>query len=203
MEEGIVYILTNPAMPGLVKIGMTTRQEVAFRMSELYTTGVPVPFECSFAGRVNDAKAVERAFHQAFDPQRINQQREFFEIEDIQAIGLLKLLCQEDVTPVVVSELDKVDGASKEAGKRMSQKRRPRFNFQEMEIPVGSVLVSNQNEESCEVVDERNVRFQDEVMSLTKATRLMLDYSYNVAPGFYWMFEGRKLRDIYEEVFSD
>lgn len=28
MEEGIVYILTNPAMPNLVKIGMTTRQEV-------------------------------------------------------------------------------------------------------------------------------------------------------------------------------
>ncbi len=48
MKEGIVYILTNPAMPNLVKIGMTTRLEVGIRMSELYTTGVPVPFECSF-----------------------------------------------------------------------------------------------------------------------------------------------------------
>ena len=53
MEEGIVYILTNPAMQNLVKIGMTTRLEVGTRMSELYTTGVPVPaFECSFAGKL-------------------------------------------------------------------------------------------------------------------------------------------------------
>jgi len=71
MEEGIVYILTNPAMPNLVKIGMTTRLEVGIRMSELYTTGVPVPFECSFAGKVADVKKVEKAFHKAFGPYRI------------------------------------------------------------------------------------------------------------------------------------
>jgi len=90
MEEGIVYILTNPAMPNLVKIGMTTRMEVGTRMSELYTTGVPVPFECSFAGKVTDVKKVERAFHKAFGPYRINPNREFFEIEDAQAIDYLK-----------------------------------------------------------------------------------------------------------------
>ena len=78
MNEGIVYILTNPAMKGLVKIGMTTREEVSIRMGELYSTGVPVPFECSFAGRVADVKAVERAFHIAFGPYRINPNREFF-----------------------------------------------------------------------------------------------------------------------------
>ena len=27
MEYGIVYLLTNPVMPGLVKIGMTTRED--------------------------------------------------------------------------------------------------------------------------------------------------------------------------------
>lgn len=51
MEEGIVYVLKNPAMPGLVKIGITTRAEVHIRMTELYTTGVPLPFECSFAAK--------------------------------------------------------------------------------------------------------------------------------------------------------
>ena len=44
MEEGIVYLLTNPSMPSLVKIGMTTRNEVHVRMGELYSTGVPLPF---------------------------------------------------------------------------------------------------------------------------------------------------------------
>jgi len=45
-EHGIVYVLTNPTMPGLVKIGKTSRDSVMARLSELYTTGVPLPFEC-------------------------------------------------------------------------------------------------------------------------------------------------------------
>jgi hypothetical protein len=49
MEYGIVYLLTNPVMPGLVKIGMTAQEDIDRRMRELYTTDVPVPFECQFA----------------------------------------------------------------------------------------------------------------------------------------------------------
>ena len=41
MEYGIVYLLTNPVMPGLVKIGMTTQEDIDKRMKELYTTGIP------------------------------------------------------------------------------------------------------------------------------------------------------------------
>ena len=42
MEYGIVYLLTNPYMPGLVKIGMTKQEDLEKRMKELYTTGVPI-----------------------------------------------------------------------------------------------------------------------------------------------------------------
>jgi len=35
----IVYVLTNEAMPNLVKIGKTTRSDVKTRMSELYSSG--------------------------------------------------------------------------------------------------------------------------------------------------------------------
>ena len=38
----IVYILTNEAMPGLVKIGCTNG-ELASRIRQLYSTGVPLP----------------------------------------------------------------------------------------------------------------------------------------------------------------
>ena len=48
-EQGIVYVLTNPSMPGMVKIGMTERSEMDARLKELYTTGVPLPFDCKFA----------------------------------------------------------------------------------------------------------------------------------------------------------
>lgn len=201
MEEGIVYILTNPAMPNLVKIGMTTREEISQRMSELYTTGVPIPFECSYAGKVSDVKKVERAFHKAFGPYRINPNREFFEIDDSQAIGLLELICDENVTPEIVTELDKVDSVSKDAGKRFAKNKRPRFNFEEMGIPIGSIIHSNYNDETCLVEDERNVVYRNESMSFTKATTLMLDIPYNVSPGNYWIYQGRKFKEIYEETY--
>ncbi len=63
MEYGIVYLLTNPVMPGLVKIGMTTQEDIDKRMKELYTTGVPVSFECQFACKVKkgDCAKIEKA----------------------------------------------------------------------------------------------------------------------------------------------
>ena len=44
-NKGIVYLLTNECMPGIVKIGMTSRADMDNRLKELYTTGVPQPFE--------------------------------------------------------------------------------------------------------------------------------------------------------------
>jgi len=202
-EEGIVYVLTNPTMTGLVKIGMTTRSEVEIRMSELYSTGVPLPFECSYAGRVGDVKKIERAFHKAFGPYRINPNREFFEIEPVQAIGLLEIICDEEVTPQVKTELDKVDEVSKEAGEAYTKKkRRPNLNFKDMGIEVGDKLYSNVNEEYCIVENQKQVLFRGEMTSLTRATRLVLDNDYDVNPTRYWMYNGRNLNEIYNETYG-
>jgi hypothetical protein len=58
-NAGIVYVLTNPAMPGLVKIGKTSQNEVSARISQLYTTGVPLPFDCEYAVKVADMTQTE------------------------------------------------------------------------------------------------------------------------------------------------
>lgn len=50
-NHGLVYVLSNRVMPGLVKIGMTTRSEIDARLRELYTTGVPVPFDIYYPWR--------------------------------------------------------------------------------------------------------------------------------------------------------
>lgn len=202
MEEGIIYLLTNAAMPGLVKIGMTTRDQVEIRMNELYTTGVPVPFECAYAGKTNNLKKVERSLHIAFGPYRINPKREFFEIEEIQAIVIMELLCTEDVTPQVQMELDKVDEVSKDAAKSM-RKRRPNINFEEMQIPIGSQLNSTSNDDFCIIDSPKKVIFRNEEMSLTKATKLMLDNTYNVAPCPHWLFKGTSLSDIYRDTYDN
>lgn len=201
-SEGIIYVLTNPAMPGILKIGMTTREEVEIRMNELYTTGVPLPFECAFAGKTDKLKEVEKALHIAFGPQRVNPKREFFEIEEIQVIKLLKLLCSEEVTPEITVELEKVDEVSKNAGKRFKAKR-PRLNFNEMQIPIGEKIYSVTNEDFCIIISKDKVSYNDEIMSLTKATKLSLGNSYNVAPCPQWNYEGKNLGEIYDETYSN
>ena len=87
-ECQIVYVLTNPAMPGLIKIGKTMQQEIENRMKQLYGTGVPVPFDCAFACQVKDVTEVEKALHFAFGNTRINPNREFFKIEPERVIVL-------------------------------------------------------------------------------------------------------------------
>lgn len=190
-------------MPGIIKIGKTTQEDVKLRMSQLYSTGVPLPFECEYAAKVNNIDEVERALHTAFGPDRVNPKREFFEIEANQAITIIKLLEIENVSPLVEQEADIIDEAEIDAGRVYAQKR-PKMNFIEMNIPIGSELVFNNNGEVAIVVSEKTVRFRDEETSLTNATRLALGegYAYHVAPGPYWRFNGRKLRDIYNETYQ-
>jgi hypothetical protein len=198
--SGIIYLLTNPAMPGIIKIGKTNHEDVKLRMSQLYSTGVPLPFQCEYAALVNAPDEVEKALHKAFSPQRLNPKREFFAIEAYQAIAILKLLEVQNVSTLVEQEPELVDKLEIEAGKAYAAKR-PKMNFVEMGIPVGSELVFINGGEVAEVLSERTIKFRGEETSITQATRTALGegYSYNVAPGPYWTYMGRRLRDIYNE----
>ncbi len=199
---GIVYLLTNPAMPGLVKIGKTTRDDPKVRMSELYSTGVPVPFECVKAVKVEDEAAIESALHTAFGPSRVNSQREFFEIDAVQASVLLDQLGTEDVTPQINAENETIDKQSRDAAKRLIS-RRPNLNFDEMSIPPGSILQSTNTEDTVEVSGPKKVIFRGTEMSLTRATRDLLGLSYSVQPTPHWRFNGELLQDIYNRTYVE
>ena len=78
----IVHVLTRPAMPGIVNIGATDRPDVQHRMGDLYMTGVPFPFDCVIARKIEHRAVaeIERTLHTAFGPNRINPFREFFKV---------------------------------------------------------------------------------------------------------------------------
>lgn len=200
-NQGIVYILTNPAIPNMIKIGMTTVEDVKLRMAQLYTTGVPLPFECVYAAKVSNHEKVEKALHTAFGPDRINPKREFFEIEAAQAIAIIKLMELEDVTPKVANEKEVIDEVEREAGEAYARKKRPRFSFSEMGIPVDGELVNVTNGEVVKVLSDRTISFRGKETSLTNATRIILDNSYHVAPGPYWTYNGKSLRALYNETY--
>lgn len=198
---GIIYVLTNPAMPGLVKIGKTTRGSIHVRLSELYSTGVPVPFECAFAGRIADEGKVEKAFHMAFGPYRLNPKREFFEIEPEQAIALLELMVVEDVTPQLQQEADSIEPESQAASRKLKS-RRPVQNFLEMGIPLGAELDFGDGEATCRVVSGRRVEYQGEEYSLTALTQKLLGTSVPLQPSPRWSYQGKRLSDIYDETYD-
>jgi hypothetical protein len=102
----IVYILTNPVMPGVVKIGKTDREEVRSRVRELFTTGVPVPFDCVYACVVENNEEVEKLLHKKFAAERINPRREFFWLDTADAVAALKPCELFDATPEVRTDAD-------------------------------------------------------------------------------------------------
>jgi hypothetical protein len=195
-KQGIVYVLTNPAMPGLVKIGETAN-EIHNRLNELNTTGVPFPFDCPYACEVEDRKLVETSLHRAFFPYRVNPRREFFEIAPEQAIVILRLFSKKDVTPAIASEIDKsVSSAEKEASENY-KKKRPPLNFTQMGIPIGAKLIFTYGDTDAEayVSSDKKVKTADneEETSLSQLTREILGLDYNVQPTRYWSYEGKSL----------
>jgi len=86
MSKGYVYILSNPSMPGLVKIGKTTREPHS-RAGQLYQTGVPTPFKVELALYSPDCHELERKAHTMLAGRRPSGGREFFAIEVDAAIA--------------------------------------------------------------------------------------------------------------------
>lgn len=117
---GIVYVLTNPAMEGLVKIGKTSRSALENRMGELYSTGVPFPFNCELAVEVDDDTTVENALHKAFDKYRVNPRREFFEVDPEHIKPLIALMGKE--ISLDIDAVD-IDPESQEAGDEYQRKK--------------------------------------------------------------------------------
>ncbi|HEX5337321.1 MAG TPA: GIY-YIG nuclease family protein [Gallionella sp.] len=88
MNPGYVYVLINPSMPGLVKIGCTQRDSRA-RARKLYTTSVPTPFDVAFEVFSDDHEALEDQMHAQLSAFRPNGDREFFRYPLKDAINLL------------------------------------------------------------------------------------------------------------------
>ena len=78
-----IYCLSNPAMPGLIKLGAVhiNDKNVTDRANELFTTGVPDKFNIEFFAEVEDSRGIERKIHDILDKYRNNASREFFRIQ--------------------------------------------------------------------------------------------------------------------------
>jgi hypothetical protein len=158
----VVYVLTNPAFEGYVKVGRTTNLEQ--RLRSLDNTSVPLPFRCVFAVEVEDDAQVEKLVHQAFADHRTRTTREFFEVDPQRIMAALKLTRGLDVTP-------KSDIAEDEEGVKALEKatRKPRktYKFSDAGLKVGDIInYANNNQITAQVISEKKVLFEGEEASL-------------------------------------
>jgi hypothetical protein len=88
-EWGFVYILKNPAMPGLYKVGFTTDHPKT-RARALHTTGVAASFQVVWFLHCDHARRVEQQAHRLLQRYRVAKGREFFRAEPAQLIATIK-----------------------------------------------------------------------------------------------------------------
>jgi hypothetical protein len=93
IEIGVVYVLANEAMPGLLKIGFTTETAEARALELSRHTGVPTAFKVAWSSeRVSNPQQVEKQAHIKLSMFRENSQREFFRVDLSFAIEVLEKL---------------------------------------------------------------------------------------------------------------
>lgn len=90
--RGYIYVLSNPSMPGLYKIGMT-RRPLGDRVNELgASTGVPTPFVVEAYFETNDPEEHERKVHIALGEYRMPS-KEFFRLRLEEVLKAVKDIC--------------------------------------------------------------------------------------------------------------
>jgi len=206
-NKGIVYILQNESMPDFIKIGSTN--DIKKRMQSLYTTGVPLSFDCVYACEVENFERVEEGIQNAFDDYRINPKREFFKgLAPEHVIAILELLNGKDVTTNVDNEIQESipneERAADTAAKKQIKTKRPKLNFALLGIMPGEKLFYKDDDGICvEVYDDTKVLYRDKPDTLTGWTKIIRSeqgkYHKNINGTTFWNYNNKSLDDICDE----
>jgi len=107
--RGWVYVFSNKAMPGLVKVGYSMK-DPALRVEELKSTGMPFPFEIQYEALLQNPREVEQNVHTALGDKR--EKGEFFRCDAFEAVRLIRVIAGESILYEQSHELWKYDPAA-------------------------------------------------------------------------------------------
>ncbi len=82
MARGWVYVITNLAMPGLVKVGYTLKDPI-LRAQELNHTGAPHPYAVYYDVLVHEPRALEQKLHHLL--LNVREGKEWFRLTPVEA----------------------------------------------------------------------------------------------------------------------
>lgn len=204
MQKGFVYILTNPSYKdNIIKIGFTINLKK--RLQSLDRTGVPTPFEPYMTVETTKYKLLESVIHRELDKLtnfRTRENREFFEIDPIDAADLLKNLSRliDDAEIVEYGNLSTVE----EKDVNVIAEQGGRTTFRMLGIPTGSTLTAvNEDVPDVVTVDDVNqVQLPDG--SVKSISRAVIDVVGGHRNGFSaYKFNGKTLSNIRKSFDAD
>ena len=193
MAKGFIYIMTNPALKGMVKIGYA--KDVEARRKQLSTTALPYEYEI-YATYETSGNLEDKKLHKMIDnlnpDLRISKNREFFVLAPEDAYELLEAIATISGTK---DKLKKV----KVAPAKKQKTKRPPVNFAKCNIPVGAELVYVEDSNVvATVVNDRKVLYNNEITSLSAISDRIKGYSTS-GPTFF-TYQGKTISQIAEET---
>ena len=191
--KGYIYIMTNPALHDMVKIGYATNVEA--RRQQLSTTALPYEYEI-YATYQTQGNLEDKKLHNLIDnlnpDLRVSKNREFFVMTPEDAYELLEAIA------IISGSQDKLRRV-KENIKKEDIKKRPPIDFFKCGLKKGDELVCIEDSNLKVIVEsEHKVLYKDELTSLSAIMSNIK--GYNVAGPNYFMYNGKLLIKIAEET---
>ena len=194
MAKGYIYIMTNPCLQNMVKIGYAT--DVEERRKQLSTTALPYDYEI-YATYETPGKLEDKKLHKLIDnlnpDLRVSKNREFFVMSPEDAYDLLEAIA------MISGSLDRLH-KKKAAHVSAEQKaKKPAVNFQKCNIPIGAELVFMDDPNvKVTVVSDRKVQYNNEITSLSAVAKSIKGYS--VAGPSCFTYNGKMVAEIARET---
>ena len=195
MSKGFIYIMTNPALKDMVKIGFAV--DVEQRRKQLSTTALPYEYEV-YATYETSGNLEDKKLHKMIDnlnpDLRVTSNLEFFVMTPQEAYDLL------DAIATISGTRDKLKRAKVSEAKKQTV-RKPPLNFAKCGIPVGAELTFIEDPSVVvKVVSDRKVEYNGEVTSMTAVAKRLKGIDTAIPGTVFFAYNGKRVCDIAAET---
>ena len=201
--KGYIYIMTNPALKGMVKIGYATNVEA--RRKQLSTTALPYEYEI-YATYETSGNLEDKKLHTLIDnlnnDLRVTKNREFYVLTPQGAYELVEAIATISGTTDKLKRIamDEAQKQGEETAQEIDAEHKERqspFRFSMCNIQPGEEIeYCNNPEIKCTIVDDKTVSYQGQNYSLSSLAQLLTGSKNSIAGPRYFKYKGEWLNDI-------
>lgn len=210
-NTGVIYILTNPSFPEYVKIGYA--DDINKRLKQLNRSEcTPFAFRVYATYEVN-SRLSDLKIHSIIDKLNPNLRsienvhgqkriREFYAMSPEDAYSILEAIaeihgCVKSLKLITPNADEVIAEQTAQEIDTENTERAANFSFMKCNIDAGDQIeYAYDTNLKATVVDDRNVEYNGETMSLTALAKLLSGKKYSMAGPRYFKYKGEWLNDL-------